>query len=82
MLVRYATGIDRRDWVLFRSCFTDDCEADYGDDRRLARSRRDHVVDARRRTSRPATRMHRITNQVVDAEHGAVSPLAATSTPS
>ncbi len=31
VLVRYATGIDRRDWALFRTCFTDDCEADYGD---------------------------------------------------
>jgi 3-phenylpropionate/cinnamic acid dioxygenase small subunit len=31
VLVRYATGIDRRDWERFRSCFTDDCEADYGD---------------------------------------------------
>ncbi len=31
VLVRYATGIDRRDWDLFRTCFTDDCVADYGD---------------------------------------------------
>jgi 3-phenylpropionate/cinnamic acid dioxygenase small subunit len=31
VLVRYATGIDRRDWTLFRTCFTDDCQADYGD---------------------------------------------------
>lgn len=31
VLVRYATGIDRRDWALFRSCFTDDCKTDYGD---------------------------------------------------
>jgi 3-phenylpropionate/cinnamic acid dioxygenase small subunit len=31
VLVRYATGIDTREWVLFRSCFTDDCEADYGE---------------------------------------------------
>ena len=31
VLVRYATGIDRRDWDLFRTCFTDDCEADYGE---------------------------------------------------
>jgi hypothetical protein len=30
VLVRYATGIDRRDWELFRTCFTDDCQADYG----------------------------------------------------
>ena len=31
VLVRYATGIDRREWKLFRSCFTEDCHADYGD---------------------------------------------------
>ena len=31
VLVRYADGIDRRDWSLFRTCFTDDCDADYGD---------------------------------------------------
>ncbi len=31
VLVRYATGIDRRDWPLFRTVFTDDCELDYGD---------------------------------------------------
>jgi 3-phenylpropionate/cinnamic acid dioxygenase small subunit len=29
VLVRYATGIDRRDWDLFRSCFTDDCDIEY-----------------------------------------------------
>ena len=31
VMVRYATGIDGRDWRLFRTCFTDDCDADYGD---------------------------------------------------
>lgn len=31
VLVRYATGIDRRDWGLFRTCFTADVHADYGD---------------------------------------------------
>ena len=31
LLLRYATGIDRRDWVLFRTVFTDDCELDYGE---------------------------------------------------
>ena len=31
VLVRYATGIDRRNWPLFRSVFTDDCEIDYGE---------------------------------------------------
>jgi 3-phenylpropionate/cinnamic acid dioxygenase small subunit len=32
VLVRYATGIDTRDWALFRTCFTDDVHADYGAD--------------------------------------------------
>jgi 3-phenylpropionate/cinnamic acid dioxygenase small subunit len=30
LLNRYATGIDSRNWTLFRSCFTDDCVVDYG----------------------------------------------------
>ena len=32
VLVRYATGIDTKDWPLFRTCFTDDVHADYGPD--------------------------------------------------
>ena len=31
LLVRYATGIDSRDWPLFRTVFTADCELDYGE---------------------------------------------------
>jgi 3-phenylpropionate/cinnamic acid dioxygenase small subunit len=31
VLIRYATGIDRRDWPLFRTVFADDCELDYGE---------------------------------------------------
>jgi len=31
VLVRYATGIDRLYWGLFRTCFADDVVADYGD---------------------------------------------------
>ncbi|WP_102145738.1 nuclear transport factor 2 family protein [Mycobacterium hubeiense] len=30
VLIRYATGIDRRDWELFRTVFTADCVLDYG----------------------------------------------------
>ena len=31
VLVQYATGIDTRDWPLFRKCFTAGVRADYGD---------------------------------------------------
>ncbi len=31
VLVRYGTGIDSRDWPLFRTVFTDDCELEYGE---------------------------------------------------
>jgi SnoaL-like domain len=30
VIVRYGTGIDTRNWTLFRSCFADDVKADYG----------------------------------------------------
>ena len=30
VLVAYATGIDTRDWDLFRTVFTEDCTLDYG----------------------------------------------------
>ena len=29
VVVRYATGVDRRDWALYASCFTDPCEFDF-----------------------------------------------------
>ena len=31
VLIRYATGIDFKDWPLLRTCWTDDVDADYGD---------------------------------------------------
>lgn len=30
VLTHYATGIDSRDWSLFRRCFTEQCRCDYG----------------------------------------------------
>jgi 3-phenylpropionate/cinnamic acid dioxygenase small subunit len=69
VVVRYATGIDRRDWVLFRTCFTEDCEADYGDigawhgaDEITAWMERSHSL-------RGYT-LHRITNVVVTRRDG------------
>lgn len=31
VLTRYATGIDSCDWPLFRTCWTDEVDLDYGD---------------------------------------------------
>jgi 3-phenylpropionate/cinnamic acid dioxygenase small subunit len=31
VLTRYATGIDTKNWALFRTCFTDDAHFDYGE---------------------------------------------------
>jgi 3-phenylpropionate/cinnamic acid dioxygenase small subunit len=65
VLVRYATGIDRRDWPLFRTVFTDDCELDYGE---IGTWRGvDEVVGFMVAAHEMAGHtMHRITNQVVD----------------
>ncbi len=74
VLVRYATGIDRRDWALLRSCFTEDCDADYGVIG--AWDSADAITTWMRETHEPCGHtMHRITNVVVapasdgDAEH-------------
>jgi 3-phenylpropionate/cinnamic acid dioxygenase small subunit len=64
LLVRYATGIDRRDWDLLRSCFTDDCVADYGDIGRWNGG--DEITAWMRKTHEPLGHtLHRITNQAV-----------------
>ncbi|HET6736948.1 nuclear transport factor 2 family protein [Mycobacterium sp.] len=31
VLIRYATGIDSKDWALFRTCWADVVDIDYGD---------------------------------------------------
>jgi len=31
VLIRYATGIDFKDWALLRTCWTEDVDVDYGD---------------------------------------------------
>ena len=64
LLVRYATGIDQRDWKLLRSCFTDDCVIDYGAIGRWTSG--EAVTEWMRATHEPLRHtLHRITNQAV-----------------
>ena len=61
LLVRYASGIDRRDWTLLRTCFTDDCVADYGDIGRWKSG--DEITEWMRKTHDPLGHsLHRISN--------------------
>jgi 3-phenylpropionate/cinnamic acid dioxygenase small subunit len=64
VLVRYATGIDRRDWTLFRTIFTDDCELDYGEIGSWKGA--DAVTEFMQQAHAMAGHtMHRLTNQVI-----------------
>ncbi len=64
ILVRYATGIDSRDWVMLRSCFTDDCDADYGDIGHWRSG--DEITAWMARTHDPlGPTLHRISNIVI-----------------
>lgn len=66
--LRYATGLDSRDWKLFRSCFTDEIETDFtsvfgGAARKVSA---DRWTDAARRSlSGLAATQHMITNHVI-----------------
>jgi 3-phenylpropionate/cinnamic acid dioxygenase small subunit len=67
VLVRYASGIDGRDWALLRSCFTDDCDVDYGDIG--AWHGADEITEWMRVTHEPCGHtLHRITNVVVEPD--------------
>ncbi|MBJ7336183.1 nuclear transport factor 2 family protein [Mycolicibacterium sp.] len=67
VLLRYATGIDRRDWPLFRTAFTDDCELDYGE---IGTWRGVDAVTEFMETSHATVghTMHRLTNQVITVD--------------
>jgi 3-phenylpropionate/cinnamic acid dioxygenase small subunit len=64
VLLRYATGIDRRDWPLFRTVFTDDCELDYGEVGSWKGV--DAITEFMQQAhSMAGHTMHRLTNQVI-----------------
>jgi len=67
VLLRYATGIDRRDWPLFRTVFTDDCELDYGEIGSFQGV--DAVTEFMQQAHALAGHtMHRLTNQVITVD--------------
>ena len=64
VLIRYATGIDSRDWSLFRTVFTSDCDVDYGEIGHWHGV--DEVADFMESTHAPAGyTLHRMTNQAI-----------------
>jgi hypothetical protein len=63
VLVRYATGIDSRDWTLFRTCFTDDARFDYGGIGTWDTP--DALTDYMRR-SHSGPSLHRLSNFAID----------------
>jgi 3-phenylpropionate/cinnamic acid dioxygenase small subunit len=72
LLVRYATGIDQRDWPLFRTVFTDDCELDYGEIG--AWQGVDAVTDFMDTTHAMAGHtLHRLTNQAITLDGDSAS---------
>ncbi|MFC4250097.1 nuclear transport factor 2 family protein [Sinimarinibacterium flocculans] len=65
VLVRYATGIDSRDWNLFRTCFTDDCQLDYG---ALGQWSSRDAVTRFMQMSHSGPSQHRLTNFAITVE--------------
>jgi 3-phenylpropionate/cinnamic acid dioxygenase small subunit len=72
VLIRYATGIDRRDWELFRTCFTEDCDVEYPDIGRWYSA--EEITEWMRNVHEPCGHtLHRITNQVVTKREAGVA---------
>ncbi|WP_395311713.1 nuclear transport factor 2 family protein [Mycobacterium sp. AMU20-3851] len=67
VLLRYATGIDRRDWVTFRTVFTDDCVLDYGEIGSFTGA--DAVTEFMEQSHTMAGHtMHRLSNMVIEPD--------------
>ena len=72
LVLQYSAGIDGRDWELFRSCFTDDCVADYGEVGRWEGA--DAITAFMEKVHADCGHtLHRISNQIVRVgDHGYV----------
>jgi ketosteroid isomerase-like protein len=72
ILLRYATAIDRRDWALLRSCFTDDFEGDYAAFGRWRSAEAITSFMAQAHAGLGPT-LHRLTNLVIEGDAAAAS---------
>jgi hypothetical protein len=67
VLIRYATGIDAKDWPLLRSCWTEDVDADYGEVGRFSGA--DAITDLMKRLhSVMGPTYHRLTNFAITVD--------------
>lgn len=67
VLIRYASGIDQRDWPLFRTCWTNDVVADYDTLGRF--SGVDAITDAMTTAHQNmGPTYHRLSNFVIDVD--------------
>jgi hypothetical protein len=70
MVIRFAIALDLQDWPLFRSCFTDEVEADYSDFRGEppAMIQADDFVEQRRSALSGLKTQHISTNHVITVD--------------
>lgn len=67
VLIRYATGIDAKDWPLLRSCWTEDVDADYGEIGRFSGA--DAITDLMKRLhGAMGPTYHRLTNFAITVD--------------
>jgi SnoaL-like protein len=67
VLIRYATGIDFKDWALFRTCWTDAVDIDYGDLGRFTNADEFTTLMTQIHDGMGQT-YHRISNPVIDVD--------------
>ncbi|MFG1932548.1 nuclear transport factor 2 family protein [Mycobacterium sp. NPDC048908] len=67
VLIRYATGIDSKDWPLLRRCWTEDVDVDYGEVGRYSGA--DAITDLMRQLHNAmGPTYHRLTNFAIAVE--------------
>src|SRR3546814_14756528 len=67
VLLRYGTAIDTRDWGLFRTCFSEDCETDYGTFGRW-RGPREGTENMQQAHEQFGTTLHRTTTFTIERD--------------